>query len=210
MAPPTRTDRVDLGGGRSLTVERPADPEALLDEDAFARDEFLPYWAELWASGVALAREVAAAPLRGRRVVELGCGLGLPSVAAALAGAATVLATDWSPEAVAAAARNAALNGVTVRAAVVDWRDAEALVAEGPFDLVLAADVLYEARNAEPLGGLLDRLAPAEVWLADPGRAAADGFLTARPPAATRSLGGRVALHRWGGGRRPGGYLLAK
>ena len=90
--------------GRDLRLMRPRDTEALLDEEAFDRDEFLPYWAELWPSSLALARMIAGRALRGARTLELGCGLGLPSIAAALAGG-RVLATDWSPEAVAMTAR---------------------------------------------------------------------------------------------------------
>ncbi len=75
------------------------------DEQAFP-----PYWAELWASGVELALAVAKDAPFGRAVLEIGCGLGLPSVAAALAGA-RVLATDRSPDAVAFAAHNARLSG---------------------------------------------------------------------------------------------------
>src|SRR5919199_3627461 len=91
--------------GRDVRLLRPRDSEALLDEAAFEREEFLPYWAELWPSALALARAVAARSIGGRRVVELGCGLGLPSIAAALQGA-RVLATDWSTAAVRMAAEN--------------------------------------------------------------------------------------------------------
>src|SRR5205807_7139673 len=85
-------------GGRRLSLLRPRDAEALLDEEAFEHEEFLPYWAELWPAAVALARAVAGLALDGLRVLELGCGLALPSVVAALGGA-DVLATDWSPDA---------------------------------------------------------------------------------------------------------------
>src|SRR3954469_10523451 len=66
-------------GDLSLTLVRPEEPESLLDEDAFADDEFLPYWAELWPAGLALARALPD-DLAGVRVVELGCGLGVPSL----------------------------------------------------------------------------------------------------------------------------------
>src|SRR4051812_39345718 len=79
-----------------------------------------PYWAVLWRSGVALARELDGAALRGRRVVELGCGLAVPSIAAARSGA-TVLATDGSPEALELAERNARENGVSIETTRVDW-----------------------------------------------------------------------------------------
>ena len=81
--------------GRELALLAPRDRDALLTEEAFEHEEFLPYWAELWPSALALARVVARRPLTGRRVIELGCGLGLPSITAALAGG-RVLATDWS------------------------------------------------------------------------------------------------------------------
>ena len=72
--------------GRDLALLRPRDAESLLNEEAFEHEEFLPYWAELWPSALALARVVGARALRGARTLELGCGLGLPSLAAAVAG----------------------------------------------------------------------------------------------------------------------------
>src|SRR5204863_1521263 len=105
-------ERVKVGG-RALSLLRPRVADALLDEEAFEHEEFLPYWAELWPSAVALAQEVARLDVDGLGVLELGCGLGLPSVVAALAGA-HVLATDWSPDAVEIAARNAERNGAAL------------------------------------------------------------------------------------------------
>ena len=164
--------------GRDLRVLRPRDAEALLDEAAFEREEYLPYWAELWPSALALARAVGVRALHGARTLELGCGLGLPSIAAALAGG-RVLATDWSPDAIAMTNANAARNAAPVETMISSWTEPEPLVARGPWDLVLASDVLYEARNGDALAPLLPRLlAPrGEVWLADPGRKPAAGFL---------------------------------
>jgi predicted nicotinamide N-methyase len=112
-------------------------------------------------------------------VLELGCGLALPSIAAALAGG-RVLATDWSAEAVALATENARRNGAEIEADVVSWYAPDELVERGPWDLVLAADVLYEARNVPVLEELLPRLG-GEVWLADPGRPAGEDFLVRLP-----------------------------
>ena len=163
---------------RELCVLRPRDSEALIDEEAFARDERMPYWAELWPSGVALARMVSERSLGGRRVLELGCGgLALPSIAAALAGA-RVLASDWSAEALALAGDNAERNGATIEVAECAWARPERLVREAPWDLVLAADVLYEQRNVPLLLDLLPRLG-GEVWLADPNRPPLPSFLAA-------------------------------
>jgi predicted nicotinamide N-methyase len=169
--------------GSELSILRPREPEVLLDEGAFLRqDEFLPYWVELWPSGVALARAMGGRALRGARVIELGCGLGLPSIAAALAGG-KVLATDWSAHAVAVTVENARRNGAELDADIASWYEPDEIVERGPWDLVLAADVLYEERNVPVLEELLPRLAGAhgEVWLADPGRKAAERFLRDAP-----------------------------
>src|SRR5829696_3429251 len=132
-------------GGQTVRMLRPRDGDAVLDEllaEDDPEEERLPFWTQLWPSGTALARTVAGRPLAGRRVLELGCGLGLVSVAA------------------------------------VD--QPERLLAEAPWDLVLAADVLYEQRNVPVLLWLLPRLVgPAgEAWLADPGRTGLETFLT--------------------------------
>jgi predicted nicotinamide N-methyase len=163
--------------GRELALFAPRDGDALLSEEAFEHEEFLPYWAELWPSALALARVIARRPLTGRRTIELGCGLGLPAIAAAEAGG-RVLATDWAPDAVAITARNAERNGVELETALFRW-DADPGTLGPPWPLVLASDVLYEARNVAPLLGLLPRLCAGEVWLADPGRAPAARFLDA-------------------------------
>jgi len=118
--------------------------------------------------------------LHGARTLELGCGLGLPSLAASLAGG-RVLATDWSPHAIELLRDNAERNGIALEAQRADWSAPDALVARAPWDLVLGADLLYERRNAELLLPLLPRLlGPAsELWLADPGRPPAGPFLEA-------------------------------
>jgi predicted nicotinamide N-methyase len=161
--------------GRELTLLRPPSADDLIDEEAFAADEFMPYWAELWPSGVALARVVAEEDLAGSRVLELGAGLGLPSLAAALRGA-DVLATDWAEEAIALLRENAAANGIALRAERVRWDEPAVLLARAPWDVVLGADLLYEERNAMLLLDLLPRLG-GDVLLADPGRPAAAAFL---------------------------------
>jgi predicted nicotinamide N-methyase len=145
----------------------------------------MPYWAELWPAGVALA---AALPERldGLRIVDLGCGLGIPSLVAAARGA-SVTAVDWAPEAVALLQENAARNGLALRAEVADWRSFD-----GSYELALAADVLYEPRNVDALLELLPRLVP-EVLLAEPGRPPAEAFFRrARESWAIEPAGERV------------------
>jgi predicted nicotinamide N-methyase len=89
-----------------------------------------------------------------------------------------VCATDWAPEALRLVAANAHRNGVVVRPLHVDWRAPDA-IGDRRFDLVLAADVLYEERNAAPLARLLDGIVAGdgEALVADPGRRHAARFL---------------------------------
>ena len=180
MNAPRELQRLDLVEasvvlpGRTLTILRPRSAEALLDEEAFQHEEFLPYWAELWGSGEELSEEIAERDVSGLRVVELGCGLALPSLAAA-AGGANVLATDWAPDAIELVRENARRNKLDLDAEVVRWSEPRVLVERAPWDLVLAADVLYERRNLDELLALLPRLAAA-VLLAEPGRPHAQAF----------------------------------
>jgi predicted nicotinamide N-methyase len=160
-----------------------------------------PYWSVLWRSGVALASELDCLDLEGSRVVELGCGLAVPSIVAARAGG-EVLATDSCDEALELVALNAAANGVSIETQAVDWSQPAALVDRGPFDLVMAADVLYERASVAELLSLLPRLAP-EAWLADPGRPAAEVFLehAVRRWSVKTCVRGVVRLHRLALGR---------
>jgi predicted nicotinamide N-methyase len=171
---------VDLPGGE-LYLLRPVDWEALREEEAAAGRQ-PPYWARLWPSGSELAIDVASdPPAAGARAVELGCGLGLPSIVAAKGGA-DVLATDGASDAVAFTAHNLLLNEVDGHAAQVDWSaHGDALVEQGPFDLVLAADVLYTIANKDAALTLFPRLLArgGEIRLADPDRANARSFLQA-------------------------------
>jgi predicted nicotinamide N-methyase len=169
---------IDLHHGRIRFVH-PRDPAALLYEDDVATDQaYPPYWAELWPSGIELAHAVSKQDWTGTRTVELGCGLGLPSVAAALAGA-QVLATDRSADALAFAAVNAEQNGARIETATCSWDEPDGLVARGPFQLVLASDVLYGQRNVNEMHALLPRLVAegGQVWIADPDRPLTAEFL---------------------------------
>jgi predicted nicotinamide N-methyase len=191
-------ETVELAG-RELTLLRPASADALIDEEAFDDDEFLPYWAELWASGVALAAAVGDLELKGSRVLELGAGLGLPSLAAGIRGA-DVLATDWAEDAVELLRVNARRNGVALRAERVRWDEPAPLLADAPWDVVLGADLLYESRNADQLLALLPLLG-ADVLLADPGRPFVRGFLERAAERWTIDTthdpdGSRIELHR--------------
>ena len=157
-----------------------ADPDALLD--ALTQEEFdrsdarMPYWACLWPAAKALAEVVLEGEgLAGRRVLDLGCGLGLVGLAALERGA-HVTFFDWEDSAVLLARESAYAAGhARVATVVADWRTPPPLA---PFDLVLAADVLYEARNAPGVAGFLAAhlSAGARALVCDPGRLHAEGF----------------------------------
>jgi predicted nicotinamide N-methyase len=131
-----------------------------------------PFWAYPWAGGQGLARYVLDQPtvVKGKKVVDVASGSGLVAIAAAVAGASAVTATDIDPCALAAIALNAEANGVTVRARRLD------LTADRPpaADVLLAADIFYE-RAVAPAALAFARAARAagteEVLIADPGRA---------------------------------------
>jgi predicted nicotinamide N-methyase len=167
-------------GHLSLTIVRPRSAEDLISEEEYALDERLPYWAELWPSARVLAEVLAGLPLAGLRVLELGCGLGLPSIAA-LAGGARPLATDWYEVALRFAECNARrATGKELETMLVDWQRPPAeLFARAPFDLVVGADVLYEPRNGAALAALVPRLVPpgGELLITDPRRPDASHLL---------------------------------
>jgi predicted nicotinamide N-methyase len=186
---------IELPSGE-LRVLQPEEAAELPDAGAVEWAPIAPYWAVLWRSGVALARELDGMALRGLRVLELGCGLAVPSLTAARAGA-EALATDACAEALALVDRNAQANRLRVETATVDWAEPDELVDRAPFDLVLAADVLYERAGVAVLLSLLPRLAP-EVLLADPGRPPAGAFLEEadRRWRLETSVRDDVAIHR--------------
>ena len=165
---------VDLPNG-PMRLLQPREVAELPDEGEIQWAPVAPYWAVLWRSGVALAEKLDRGGLDGRRVVELGCGLGLPSLAAARAGA-KVLATDIDPDALRLLERNAHANDLELETAAVDWAKPESLIERGPFDLVVAADLLYEDTAVDHLRSLMPKLAK-QALLADPGRPAGDALL---------------------------------
>jgi predicted nicotinamide N-methyase len=171
-------ERVPLGG---IEVEllKPRSAEDLISEEDFARDERLPYWAELWPSARVLAGRILEEAGAGRRILELGCGVGLVAIAAMRAGF-DVLATDYYADAIRFTRANAwRVLGREPRTRLVDWRDLPGDL--GRFDLVVAADVLYERQYAQVVSTVVEQtLAPGgTAIIADPGRVAADAFIAA-------------------------------
>lgn len=199
------------GAAHSYSVALPADPDGPLDQLAaiqaaggravaeptrsaahdarrsVAQGIHLPYWALLWPSGLALAEALLASAgerARGERALELGCGLGV-TASAALATGMRLWAADCFADALLFCQYNTLRNAGRVPATLLlDWRTEvgrAACLARAPYAVVLAADVLYEAEDQEPLLALVPRLlAPGGVfWLAEPGRRVSQAFVVA-------------------------------
>lgn len=143
-----------------------------LDDESALR--LTPYFGTVWSAGRGLAHWLGERPslLRGRRVIEVGCGLGLAALVAARLGA-HVHAVDVHPDAGALLRHNAALNDVVIAYHAADWSGGDALAgALGGFDVVLASDVVYEPGSAGQIAAALSALCRpgGRIVLADPGR----------------------------------------
>ena len=196
----------------TFDVERPADSYSLLDDpvvlDAHERDEYMPYWADLWPASRMLAKAVAKEnwskyqkPGEKLEALELGCGLGVPGLTA-LACGLHVTFTDYDLTAVKFAAANARRNKLyDFNAIPLDWRHPPA---DLKVPVILGADLTYETRNIDPLVKLIRKvLLPGGICLlTDQDRT---------PAALLREALGYAGLHydqevvRAG---EPGGYRL--
>ena len=143
---------------------------------AFEEDDRIPYWAEIWPSGIALGEWLHQQKKRvnGRLCLEMGCGLGLSAAAGAMAGGC-VLGMDYEPIALYYAYRNSRKNlqpggPGSVHFAAADWR--RPAFKKGAFELIWAGDIMYERRFMAPVADFLEHcLAPGgTVWIAEPGR----------------------------------------
>jgi predicted nicotinamide N-methyase len=145
---PTRREQVIIDGWTFL-IDRPTDT-----------DEDMPHWIDLWPAARMLAKWIVRQTWpAGLRALEIGCGLGLPGIAA-LAMGVPVTFSDRDATALQFASANARLNGFTdFDTLPMDWNaPPEAL----RVPVLLASDLIYEERNVAPLVALIRRLLPAE------------------------------------------------
>jgi len=163
-----------LPGARLQQVGLPAAPaiQLMLLDSNYPQGDLSPqavqramdnplYWVFCWASGQVLARYLLERPehVTGKRVLDFGCGSGVVAIAAALAGAKEVIACDIDPLALAATRVNARLNGVSL--SLID----DFFAAQGPLDLIIVADVLYDRANLGWLQRFVERA--GQVLVAD-------------------------------------------
>ena len=174
----TSVDDVVLAS-RTFSILRPANSDDLIREEDFVKDERLPYWADVWPSSLILAEKLLGLKGKNKTALELGCGVGLCSLAATSAGF-DVLSTDYYEDALDVTRANVFRNlGKEARTRLVDWRHLPDDI--GEFDLVFASDVLYEKEYALLLPVILEKvLAPdGRALIGDPGRIAAPVFVEA-------------------------------
>ena len=165
------------------------------DEQRFLGEQGdrLPYGVILWPAAIALAHDVAARPeeFRGRQVLELGAGTGLPGIVAASLGARLVQ-TDRHEGALAVCRRNGARNGVrTIEYQLADWA---AWDDPAHYDFIIGSDILYVERMHPELRRIFEtNLAPGgRVLLADPFRSVSFRLIEAMA-----ADGWTVALSKW-------------
>lgn len=161
-------------------IEDQTKADKLEHDDVRLLEDLCPYFGVVWPSARALSEHLASLgpeTFQGAQVLELGCGLALPSLIAAKLGA-QVTATDFHPEVPAFLERNLKLNGITNLAYNhMNWRTQPPPA--GPYDWVIAADVLYEKEHPESLAQAMAHAAgkKGRILLADPARPYLQSFV---------------------------------
>lgn len=161
--------------GLTLSLEIVAEMEQLITDPE--DDDQIPYWAELWPAARGLAQYIwESVDFQGATVLELGAGMGLPGLVAALKGGRVTM-TDYKPEALEFAARNARRNEIQgVAFVLADWRNFSLTTR---FDWIIGSDVLYNPRLNPYVAKIIDRnLIPGgQLLFAHPGRKVTHDFL---------------------------------
>lgn len=142
------------------------------DPELFA--SLCPYFGEPWPAGKALAAYAAEQALRwkGASILEVGCGLALPSLILAKLGLCGITATDLHPDVPVFLSENCRLNGVNVNYEFLDWQG-EGMRAQ----VILGSDLCYDRESAPALVDFLAKAEWNEAVIADPGRPYWDSFL---------------------------------
>ena len=159
---------------KRFVIQRVKNVDKLLDaisEEEFKKDERLPYWADIWPSAIALSEYVLENQkvFKGKKILELGCGLGLVGITVTAIGG-DVLFTDYDPHALRFTQTNFKRNfSRPASVQLLDWRNPGH---SESFDIILAADILYEKRWLGPVLNILDKKLTIHgiAYIADPDR----------------------------------------
>lgn len=174
--------------GNSYFINRIGDIDKLFDAflakgnaHADVQDEKIPYWAELWPSAIAMSQYILehSSMLKGKKIIEIGAGLGLPSIVASKF-AASVLCTDYIPESIDFAQANFKLNQIpddVYTCEILDWRDCSHFTEK--YDIIIASDVAYDRAAMEDLEKCIRHLSHSNTisLLSEPNRHMAVEFV---------------------------------
>lgn len=161
-----------------IDAQQFADPDGNAERVGISSAQW-SLFGHVWPAGQVLAETMASEDIAGKRILEVGCGLGLASLVLQQRGA-DITASDYHPLAEVFLAYNAALNGLqAVTYRTLRWD--EPSLSLGDFDLIIGSDILYERGHASQLAALLPRHARAcsEILITDPGRGNSNGFTRA-------------------------------
>ncbi|MGZ3789133.1 MAG: class I SAM-dependent methyltransferase [Bacteriovorax sp.] len=152
------------------------------DQDNSLAEEYCPYFGVLWEAGIGLSQHILKMEVKGKRVLEIGCGLALPSFLVTRMGG-DIIATDFHADVPLFLEFNQKANNTQFPYRVMNWRnEIERTKTDlGLFDLVLGSDILYESQHPMQVAkALIAFLKPGgKIILADPGRAYVQKFITA-------------------------------
>jgi predicted nicotinamide N-methyase len=162
-------------GGQDYGIRSLQDRQQYSDPEGVAKkagvsEAAWPLFGVMWPSGIMLADFIDRYPLQGLRVLEVGCGLGLPSLVAHRHGA-DITASDYHPLAEDFMEKNVLMNQLLpLRFSVIDWRKIDSKL--GKFDLIMGSDVLYEPDHPRMLCRFIERHAAdlCTIIVVDPGR----------------------------------------
>lgn len=151
------------------------------DQDNSLKEEYCPYFGVLWEAGVGLTQHLSQMDLKGKKIIEIGCGLALPSFLVTQKGA-DVIATDFHADVPIFLKLNQEKNQIFFPYKVMNWRNEieRTCTDMGLFDLVIGSDILYESQHPmEVARALIAFLSPGgKIILSDPGRAYIQKFIS--------------------------------
>ena len=151
--------------GKTITILRPVSIDQFVDNGDIMNN--FPLWSKLWESAWVLANHLSSLPVEPQKtILEIGCGLGLVGIAAAMAGHRVTM-SEYNADALNFARANAAINGLPeIAIEHLDWRDPQLT---GRFDTIVGSDTVYDAESIGILEALFDRylLPGGTVILAD-------------------------------------------
>lgn len=152
------------------------------DQDQSLAEEHCPYFGVMWEAGIGLSQFLTRDMCEGKKILEIGCGLALPSFIATRFGG-NVIATDFHADVPLFLKLNQKKNKIDFEYQVMNWRNEieRTKNAYGQFDLVLGSDILYESQHAMQVAkALIAFLKPGgKIILSDPGRAYVQQFISA-------------------------------